>query len=30
MGLFAEIYKHIGEKTTTFLDGVKPSTMQLI
>ena len=30
MGLFAEIYKHIGEKTVTFLDGVKPSTMQLI
>lgn len=30
MGLFAEIYKHIGEKTVSFLDGVKPATMQLI
>lgn len=30
MGLFSEIYKHIGEKTVTFLDGVKPATMQLI
>ena len=30
MALFAEIYKHIGEKTNTFLDGVKPATMQLI
>ena len=24
------IYKHLGEKTTKFLDGVKPATMQLI
>ena len=30
MALFAEIYKHIGEKTNTFLEGVKPATMQLI
>lgn len=30
MALFAEIYKHIGEKTVQFLDGVKPATMQLI
>lgn len=30
MALFAEIYKHLGEKTNQFLDGVKPATMQLI
>ena len=30
MALFAEIYRHIGEKTIQFLDGVKPATMALI
>jgi len=30
MALFAVLYKHLGEKTNQFLDGVKPATMQLI
>lgn len=30
MALFAEIYKHLGEKTSQFLDAVKPATMALI
>ena len=30
MALFAEIYRHIGEKTIQFLDGVKPATMAII
>ena len=30
MNLFAVLYKHLGEKTNNFLDGVKPSTLALI
>ena len=30
MALFAEIYKHLGDKMMKFLEGVKPNTMQLI
>lgn len=30
MAMLSILYKHLGEKTTQFLDGVKPATMQLI
>lgn len=30
MALAAALYKHLGEKIETFLDGVKPNTMALI
>lgn len=30
MAMLTVLYKHLGEKTIQFLDGVKPATMQLI
>ena len=30
MALCSVLYKHLGEKINTFLEGVKPNTMELI
>ena len=30
MAMLVVLYKHLGEKTTQFLDGVNPATMALI